>query len=179
MDSVLLHLAAYYGKASVISTVFLYAKPLDDREKQHVIDINVRQSIDGNTALGIAAANNHLAAFEALLDNGADLKLTNNQGWNALHIAAVNKRRGILKALFDHCELWDIKFDVNARDKKGRTALMLLEEQGAEKGMVKLMKKMLMEKGAKKLELIPEGVEKRREVEWWESCGGFCNVDRV
>ena len=175
----LLHLAAYYGKASVISTVFLHAKPLDDRKKQHVIDINVRQSIDGNTALGIAAARNHLAAFERLLDNGADWKQTNNQGWNALHIAAVNKRRGIFKALFDHCELWDIKFDVNARDKKGRTALMLLEEQGAEKGMVRLMKKMLIGKGAKKLELMPERAEKRREVEWWESCGGFCNVDGV
>ncbi len=175
----LLHLAAYYGKASVISTVFLYAKPLDDRKEQHVIDINFRLPIYGDTALGIAAACNHLAVFEALLDNGADLKPTNNQGWNALHIAAVNKRRGIFKALFNHCELWDIKFDVNARDKKGRTALMLLEGQGAEKGMVKLMKKMLMEKGAKKLELMPEEVARRREVEWWEGCGGFCNVDRV
>ena len=175
----LLHLAAYYGKASVISTVFLYAKPLDDRKEQHVIDINARQPVDGNTALGIAAARNHLAAFTALLDNGADVKQTNNQGWNALHIAAVNKRRGIFKALFDHCELWDIQIDVNARDKKGRTALMLLEEQGAEKGMVNFIKKMLVEKGAKRLELKSGDVEKRREVEWWERCGGFCNIDRV
>lgn len=177
----LLHLAAYYGKASVISTVFLCATALgsqtkhQDENKQQVVDINARHPIDGNTPLGIAAAHGHVAAFEALLDNGADLKATNHQGWNALHTAAFNKKRGLFKVLFDHCELWDIKFDVNAQDQKGRTALMLLEEQGADKGMAKHIRTLLIGKGAKKVKLIPEEMEKTKEIEWWERCGGFCN----
>ena len=177
----LLHLAAYYGKASVISTVFLCATALgsqtkhSEENKQQVVDIDARHPIDGNTPLGIAAAHGHAAAFEALLDNGADLKASNHQGWNALHIAAVNKKRGIFKVLFDHCELWGIEFDVNARDRKGRTALMLLEEQGAEKGLAKHIKTLLIGKGAKKMELTPEVMEKSKEMEWWERCGGFCN----
>ncbi|MCJ1454378.1 hypothetical protein MMC28_004731 [Mycoblastus sanguinarius] len=180
----LLHLAAYYGKASVISTVFLSAKALGTQteyqvKQQLVIDVNTGHPIDGNTPLGIAAAHGHLAAFEALLDNDADLKKTNHQGWNALHIAALNKKRGVLKALFDHCELWNIEFDVNARDKKGRTALMLLEEQGAENGIVKYIAKMLIGKGAKRLELVPEKLEKTKEGERWGGCGGLCNVDGV
>lgn len=167
----------------MISTVFLTLKQLgsraEDQEKQqHVIDINARHPVDGNTPLGIAATYGHLAAFEALVDNGADLKTTNHEGRNVLYIAALKMKRGILKAFFDHCELWAIKFDVNARDKNGRTALMLLEDQGAEKGMVKYLAKMLIEKGAKRLELKSEEVgKKKKEGEWWEGCGGFCNID--
>ena len=178
----LLHLAAYFGKASVISTVFLSLKSLGSRiekqeEQPQVIDINAGHPDDGNTPLGVAAAKGHLAAFEELLDNDADLKKTNHHGWNPLHIAAVNKKRLILKAIFDHCELWRVELDVNIRDKKGRTALMLLEEQDAEKAVVKYIAKMLIAKGAKRLELMSEEVPKTKEKEWWEDCGGFCNVD--
>ena len=180
----LLHLAAYYGKASVISTVFFRAEvpgsPNNQEEnKQHYVDVNAHHPIDGNTPLGIAAANGHLAAFEMLLNNRANLKATNYQGWNALHIATVNKKISILKALFDHCKTWGTKFDINARDKMGRTALMLLEEQGTEKGRAGHIARMLIEKGAKRLEPLPEEMQKTKEIEWWERCGGFCNLDRV
>lgn len=104
----ILHLQAYTS----INT----AKPL-----------NIIHPINGNTPLGFAATYNHLAAFEALLDNGADPNHVNHHGWNALRIAAVNKSFSIPRALFNHCELWHKQFDVSARDKKERTALMLLE----------------------------------------------------
>ena len=81
----LLHLAAYSGKANVISTIFLSLKPYDSQtrtqeKKPQAIDINASHPANGSTPLGIAAAQGHLAAFEALLDNGADLKKPNHQG---------------------------------------------------------------------------------------------------
>lgn len=89
----------------------------------------------------------------------------------------MNQKRLILKAIFEHCELSRAGLDVNMRDTKGRTALMLLEEQGAEKAVVRNIAQMLIAKGAKRLELMPEEVQKAKEKEWWEICGGFCNID--
>ena len=89
----------------------------------------------------------------------------------------MNKKRLIIKAIFDHCELWKIKFDINVSDKKGRTALMLLEEQGAEKAAVKQIAKMLIDKGAKRLGRTTEKSPKTKEKEWWEDCGGLCNAN--
>ena len=180
----LLHLAACLGMANVISTVFLsttaHGSQTENQEtRQRIIDINAVHPIDGNTPLGIASTCGHLAAFEALLYNGADLAKTNHLGWNALHLAASNKKRSVIKALFDYCELCNVEFNVNARDKKGRTALMLIEEQGTTEGMVKYIAKMLVGKGAKRLQPMPEEVEKTKEKEWWERCGGLCNVDEI
>ena len=186
----LLHLAAYYRKASIISSVMPFdslrafpgsQRENQDKDEQDSIDIDVHHPIDGNTPLGIAAAHGHVAAFEQLLDCCADPKATNHQGRNALHIATVNKKLRIIKALFNYCKTWDIKLDVNARDKNGRTALMLLEKeekQGSRNGIVDSIAKLLVEKGAKRLELTPEEMQKKtKEMQWWENCGGVCNID--
>ena len=182
----LLHVIAYYGSASVMCNIFHFIESLGYQrdERERVINIDSSHPTDGNTPLGIAAIHGHLAAFETLVGEGASLTKPNNEGWNPLHLAVMNKRYLIIKALFDHCELWNISFDINAKDKKGRTALMLLGERGTLKGRARLIEKLLMGKGAERLESCSEKEEDKKrtemeEKEWWESCGGFCNIDGV
>ena len=186
----LFHAAAYHGRADIISIVSSYVEatrdlPETQENLKHVIDINAGLPLDRYTPLGLAAKRGHSMAFLALLDNQADLEKTNHDCWNALHIAAVNKKRDIVKVLFDRCEARNMKFDVNTRDKTGRTALMLLEKQGAKGVDGKYLVKKLLAQGAKRTQPMPERDEKTeeeteekvKESEWWESCGGFCNID--
>ena len=66
-------------------------------------DINLRSS-DGRTPLMWTSFRNNAKMCEFILDNGADLLMEDNQGWNALDIAIIRmnydaalvlKRRGL------------------------------------------------------------------------------------
>ena len=168
------HLAAYYGHAGVITMLIA---------RQYPIDLNAGHPIGGDTPLGIAARKGHLAVVDTLLREGADPRRTNHEGWTVFHIAAINKQRHILESILDYCELFEIAVDINAKDKKGRTALMLVEEAGAgmplaaRKLLIARIAKLLILHGAKKFEPLPDRSQASEETERLEWGGGYCNVD--
>ena len=162
------HLAAYYGHAGVIAMLIA---------RQYPIDLNARHATNGDTPLGVAARKGHLAFVQTLLREGADLQRANHEGWTVFHIAVMNKKRRILESIFDHCELFDIEVDINAKDKRGRTAFMLVEEAGADKPLAARIAKLLMLHGAKTFEPLRDGSQALEESERWEWGGGYCNVD--
>ena len=74
---------------------------------------------DGNPPLFHAIDNNDEQMMNHLLYLGADRKKCNNQGENALAVAAHNKHIHLIKVVKTKLNL-----DIDARDKKGQTALM-------------------------------------------------------
>lgn len=68
--------------------------------KQTNIDINSGDNL-GNAALRLAANNGHLKAVHRLLDNGADPRTANQQGWNALHAAACSGHVAVVETLIN------------------------------------------------------------------------------
>jgi ankyrin repeat protein len=57
---------------------------------------------DGNTVLMVAVDCDHLAVVEALLEAGAYVKFTRDDGVKALHIAMLGGRWALLAALQRH-----------------------------------------------------------------------------
>ncbi|BFI15409.1 hypothetical protein MPTK1_5g12230 [Marchantia polymorpha subsp. ruderalis] len=83
-----LHIAASHGRAEVIQTLVGYRGLLD-------IDSQDRQ---GNTALILAAESGHTAAFQMLVQSGANVFLLNDNGYNCVHVAAKSCQNDLLEA---------------------------------------------------------------------------------
>jgi ankyrin repeat protein len=80
-----------------------------------------RQDVNGDTALHLAAACCHCREVAEALVKCADFsKIRNKAGWTALHAAAANVHEEELPLLITLCKAG---FDVNARDRRGQTAL--------------------------------------------------------
>ena len=62
-------------------------------------DANKAFSKNGCTPLQVAVHCGHLAVVEALLEAGADVKVTNNDGVSALSIAVCGGKAAIVKRL--------------------------------------------------------------------------------
>ena len=163
-----LHLAAYYGHAGIITML---------SARQYPIDFNAGHPTSGDTPLGVAARKGHLAVVQTLLQKGANPRRTNHEGWTVFHIAAMNEKKRILEAIFDHCELFEIAFDINAKDKNGRTALMLVEEAGAGKPLASRIAKLLKLHGAKTFGPLRDGSQALEHTEEWGWGGGYCSID--
>lgn len=163
-----LHLAAYYGKAGAIRELLIYKTR---------VDVNSTHPVNGDMALGISVRQGHVAVVELLLDEGADPLRTNHEGQNAFHIAAAHRSKSMLQRIFDHCKTSGATLDINARDKKGKTALMLIEEH-IDKAKVLFIAGFLRLRGAETLEPLPEAQAEEEEGKW-EGVGGLCNIDAV
>ncbi len=86
--------------------------------KQHIeaqTDINEKEAMSGSTPLISAASFGKKEIAKALIDAGADLSLTNNDGATALHTAAFFCRVEIVQMLID------AKADKTIRNKYGAT----------------------------------------------------------
>lgn len=86
--------------------------------KQHIeaqSDINDKEAMSGSTPLISAASFGKKEIAKALIDAGADLSLTNNDGATALHTAAFFCRVEIVQMLID------AKADKTIRNKFGAT----------------------------------------------------------
>ncbi|RKL08561.1 hypothetical protein BFJ70_g16793 [Fusarium oxysporum] len=80
----------------------------------------------GRSPLGVACANGCIDAVDVLLKKGADLTVTNRNGWTPLHTASYNGHEHVVDLLIDRGCSADL------RDKEGRTPLSCAAEKGHE-----------------------------------------------
>ncbi|CVL07334.1 uncharacterized protein FMAN_15398 [Fusarium mangiferae] len=80
----------------------------------------------GRSPLGVACANGCIDVVDVLLKKGADLTVTNRNGWTPLHAASYNGHEHIVDLLLDRGCSADL------RDKEGRTPLSCAAEKGHE-----------------------------------------------
>jgi ankyrin repeat protein len=111
-----IHVAARFGRDNILR--LLLAKQFD-------WDLEARIS-NGRTALLLAVRNGHLTTIDLLLEQGADPTAKDNQGWNAIHIAANFGQDNVLRPLLAKQFDWDLE----ARASNGRTALLLAVGNG-------------------------------------------------
>jgi Ankyrin repeats (3 copies) len=90
----------------------------------------------GWTALHRAAYNGHEAAIRLLLEKGADIKATDQQGGTALHWAARNGQEAAIRLLLEKGA------DIKATDQQGGTALHWAAYKGQDAAI-----RLLQEKG--------------------------------
>lgn len=101
-----IHAAAFMGNIEMI--------------KQHIkagSDLNVIESVGGSSPLISATVFGKTEVAIALIEAGADLNITNNEGSTALHSAAFFCRYDIVKALIEKGA------DKTIKNKSGATAL--------------------------------------------------------
>jgi ankyrin repeat protein len=90
----------------------------------HGADLNRRDGA-GNTPLHNAAEHLDLPSLRLLIDAGADPFVVNNDGWTLLHAAAGNGK--VAMPVWRY--LIELGIDVNARNKRGNTPLMLAAQR--------------------------------------------------
>eukprot|EP00954_Amorphochlora_amoebiformis_P027453 1385587-Amorphochlora_amoeboformis.AAC.1 len=77
----------------------------------------------GRTLLLVACARGHLAAAKTLVDQKADVKAADNEGYGPIHLACLNRDLNMAKYFVESCKL-----DIEAISKQGKTALSLARE---------------------------------------------------
>lgn len=98
------------------------------------IDVNVKRPGDQNTALIIAAGKGRMEVVNLLLSRGADVNVSNRNGWTPLMAAVSSGSYGIALLLLEKGA------DPNSKHTYGWTALKLASQKGKE-DIVKLLKK--------------------------------------
>ena len=96
-----------------ITTIRSFKKPSDE----FLSYINKKNS-KGYNALLYSAFRGNLEIFNKLMENGADISITNSSGLNVLHLAAQGNYPNIIIFAIEK-----YKFDINSKDVKGNSAL--------------------------------------------------------
>lgn len=112
-----LHFAAQAGKDEVLAELL----------RQEKIDINSGNNL-GTTALMLAAFNGSPHAVQRLLDNGADPRTVDKQGWNALHSSASCGSVTVVETLINAEN--DMEFIGSTIPNSGLTPLLLAAQKG-------------------------------------------------
>ena len=87
--------------------------------------INVNISRNGVTPLMIAASKGLVEIAEVIIQAGANVNESGDEGWTALHKAALDQKDAAI------CDLLMASgINVDLKDKSGKTALQLAEEKG-------------------------------------------------
>ncbi|XP_030849660.1 ankyrin-3-like [Strongylocentrotus purpuratus] len=108
-----LHVAAFIGRCSVIEHLLRRGAEVNGATKEK-----------GSTALHVGVQNGHLDITKGLLNHGAEIDATDNDGWTPLHIAAQNGHIDVMKCLLQQ------HADVTKVTKKGSSALHLSAANG-------------------------------------------------
>ena len=95
---------------------------------------------DGWNAVLLAAWYGHPQTVGLLLANGAVPGSTSPQGWSMLHMAAIKNMPTLVDTVLQNWTSGD-KPDINARDKSGRTPLMLAIQHESTEAITTLMLK--------------------------------------
>ncbi|XP_071096601.1 serine/threonine-protein phosphatase 6 regulatory ankyrin repeat subunit C-like [Haliotis cracherodii] len=106
--------ASEFGNLDCFLSLLEWYSKLPNRE-----DVLIAQDVDGSTALhkAVLSGIDVRDKVEALIQAGADVKLTNNRGRSALHLAAVGNSIEVVKKLIGSGA------DVNQRNEEGNTPL--------------------------------------------------------
>ncbi|KAF6715041.1 Protein TANC2 [Oryzias melastigma] len=114
--------AASMGHTEMVS--YLLDLPEEDEEEEQRPQINVYDSLWGETALTVAAGHGRLSICRLLLDQGAAPEHCNRQGVAPLSAATRRDHWQVVELLLNH------GVDVNRADQQGRTALMTAASEG-------------------------------------------------
>ncbi|KAM4531161.1 protein TANC2 isoform 1-T1 [Odontesthes bonariensis] len=114
--------AASMGQAEMVS--YLLDLPEEDEEGEQRPEINIYDSLWGETALTAAAGHGRLSVSRLLLDQGAATEQNNRQGVTPLFSAVRRGHWQVVELLLNH------GVDVNRVDQQGRTALMTAASEG-------------------------------------------------
>uniref|UniRef100_A0A1A7WK83 Tetratricopeptide repeat, ankyrin repeat and coiled-coil containing 2 n=2 Tax=Iconisemion striatum TaxID=60296 RepID=A0A1A7WK83_9TELE len=114
--------AASRGHTEMVS--YLLDLPEEDEEEEQRPQINIYDSLWGETALTAAAGRGQLAVCRLLLDQGADAEQSNKQGVSPLSSAVRRGHSQVVELLLNH------SVEVNRVDQQGRTALMTAASEG-------------------------------------------------
>ena len=109
-----LHTAAYFGYNDIVDALI----------KRPDVNLNVRNE-DGDTPLHSAAWSGREQSARLLIDAGADINISDNQQWTALHIAAHFGHSSIVGELIKAPHL-----NLNVRNENGNTPLNLAVYNG-------------------------------------------------
>ncbi|XP_067667460.1 ankyrin repeat domain-containing protein 50-like [Haliotis asinina] len=100
-----------------------YAEMVKYVLSQNFTDVNSRGHY-GRTPIMVAAAQGHRRVFDLLMSNGGNVSLVDTNGDNILHLASWQGHVLILKHILSKTIV-----DVNAKDKRGCTAAMLVKKR--------------------------------------------------
>lgn len=114
-------------QAGYTSTMLIALANLDNRVYGHVVerlfqrsDVNMKARQNGQTALMLAASHGRMQICKALLDNGAEVNLQDNDGSTALMCAAEHGHTGVIELLLAQPEC-----NVHLEDNEESTALKI------------------------------------------------------
>jgi len=107
-----MHTAAVAGKVKIVQMLVVHKQLIDSKTK------------NSRTPLMLAAQEGHRDVCEALLKAGAGPLVTDEDGVNAMHIAATYEQTNIIQLLATDKQL------IDSKNKKGHTPLMLVTMQG-------------------------------------------------
>ena len=111
-----------YGRTPLIYAVMNKKELLVRELLQYRDRINIdAHGNDRNTSLHIACYDDQFAIVQLLLEAGGDPSIRNDHGYVPLHIACGNGNTDIVRLLLQYQH----KFDINAVDNNGNTALHL------------------------------------------------------
>ena len=96
-----------------ITTIKSYSKPSEE-----ILAYINKKNNKGYNALLYSAFRGNLEIFKKLMENGADISITNSSGLNSLHLAAQKNYPNIITLLIEK-----YKLDINSKDNKGNSAL--------------------------------------------------------
>jgi uncharacterized protein len=106
-----LHYAAGYGTSEIVSICCAKTN-----------DINIRDHYQ-KTPLMIAVETKNLDAMQVLIEHGANIELTDSQGYNILHLAILSEDESVISWILDN-----IALDSNFFAPEGKTAFSLSQE---------------------------------------------------
>ncbi|XP_048257852.1 ankyrin repeat domain-containing protein 50-like [Haliotis rufescens] len=109
-----LHLACFKGHVDVVKYLL----------SQDIVDINSR-GLKKRTPVMLAAEKGHKEVVELLVNKGADASLVDNRGNNILHLACLMGQMEVVKYIVSK-----VIVDVNAKNKKRKTAANIASSQG-------------------------------------------------
>ena len=96
------------------------------------IDINAKK-LDGVTALIVATNHRKDDVVKALIDHGANVNITDNNGWSPLMFAAEKGHLTIMQALLDK------NADTKQTNKAGMTVFNIIERKDSNEMKVRLL----------------------------------------